>query len=133
MNPSKIAYQIADLYLPDQFTEPAPPKKKPQPKLPQQKKEKPIALSTAQLQEYAGDYYSDEIDVTYRLHLENSNLALKVGYLKIKLISYPHDTFGWIIRRSNIKVVFSRDQGRKIDGFVMDVGQMQNIKFEKIR
>ena len=133
MNPHKIAYQIADLYLPDQLAEPTPPEKKPQAKGPQQKKEKPTALSINQLQEYAGDYYSDEIDVTYRLRLQDSHLALKVGYLKIKLISYPQDTFRWTIRRSNVKVVFSRGQERKIDGFIMDVGQMQNIKFEKIK
>jgi CubicO group peptidase (beta-lactamase class C family) len=122
--PGRIARKIADLYLADQFTEPPTPRQR---ERSSEKRPRPITLSSSQLQKYAGNYYSDELDITYALDVENNELILKLRETSNTLVPYSLDSFGWERR----KLEFKRNREDKITGFVLQEGIVKNIKFSK--
>src|SRR5262245_7442526 len=73
-NPGALARQVADIYLADQIkpaevkANNAPAASRPQPSL---------TLTAEQLSEYAGAYYSEELDATYRFVVEGGILLIK--------------------------------------------------------
>ena len=121
----QLARKIADLYLADQFLEPPTPRQR---QRPESERPEPITLSSSQLQEYAGNYYSDELDITYTLDVENSNLVLKLRETSSTLTPYSTESFGW--RRRDLN--FERDREEKITGFVLQAGRVRNLRFQKL-
>jgi CubicO group peptidase (beta-lactamase class C family) len=119
----RIARQIADLYLADQFKEPPSTTPKRRPQTPE-----PISLPVSQLKEYAGKYYSDELDFTYTFKVEDRDLILELRETAHRLSPYAVDSFGWQGR----KLDFIRDKENKIMGFVLEEGIIKNMKFTKI-
>jgi hypothetical protein len=119
----RIARQIADLYLGDQFKEPPSTTQKRRCKIPE-----PISLPVSQLKEYIGKYYSDELDFTYTFKVENRNLILELRETSHLLSPYAIDSFGWQRR----KLDFIRDKKNKIIGFTLEEGIVNNMKFTKI-
>lgn len=124
-SPGQIARKIADLYLADQFTESPTPRQRQRPR---GEMPKPVKLSSSQLQTYVGDYYSDELDITYALDLESNNLVLKLRETSSILTAYSTDNFGWGRKR----LEFKRDREKRIIGFVLQAGRVKNLKFQKI-
>ena len=122
----RIARKIADLYLADQFTESPTPGQR---QHPQEERPKPVKLSSSQLQTYVGDYYSDELDITYTLDVESNNLVLRLRETSSILTAYSTDSFGWGRRR----LEFTRDKEKRIIGFVLQAGRVKNLKFQKIK
>jgi CubicO group peptidase (beta-lactamase class C family) len=85
-------------------------------------------ITPSQLQEYAGEYYNDELPVTYKLAVEKGSLFFKhknapEGALK----AMDRDKF--MIRWFNIE--FVRDKRKRIKGFVLGAGRAANIEFVK--
>lgn len=85
-------------------------------------------LTPLQLKEYAGDYYNDELPVTYKLAVEKGSLFFKhknapKGVLK----AMDRDKF--TTRWFNIE--FVRDKRKRIKGFVLGAGRAANIEFVK--
>jgi CubicO group peptidase (beta-lactamase class C family) len=85
-------------------------------------------LPASQLKEYAGEYYNDELPVTYKLALEKGSLFFKhknapEGALK----AMDRDKF--MMRWFNIE--FVRDKRKRIKGFVLGAGRAANIEFVK--
>jgi hypothetical protein len=85
-------------------------------------------LTPVQLKEYAGEYYNDELPVTYKLAVEKGSLFFKhknapEGALK----AMDHDKF--TMRWFNIE--FVRDKRKRIKGFVLGAGRAANIEFVK--
>ena len=119
----RIARQIADLYLANQFKEPPSPRQRRRREIPE-----PISLPVSQLKEYAGKYYSDELDITYTFKVENSQLILELRETLYTLSPYAVDHFGWQGRKLN----FSRDEDNNITGFMLEEGIVKNMKFMKI-
>ncbi|GAI98116.1 unnamed protein product [marine sediment metagenome] len=75
-----------------------------------------------------GKYYSDELDITYNLDVENNNLILKLRETSNTLIAYSIDNFGWGRR----KLEFIKNREKKTTGFVLQEGIVKNMRFEKI-
>jgi hypothetical protein len=119
----RIARQIADLYLADLFKEPPSPRQRRRREIPEK-----ISLSVSQLKEYAGKYYSDELDFTYTFKVENSDLILEIRETLYKLSPYAVDSFGWRGR----KLDFNRDEENQVTGFSLEEGIVKNMKFERI-
>ncbi len=119
----KIARQIADLYLADQFTEPPSQRRRRRREIPET-----ISLPISQLKEYVGKYYSDELDITYTFNVENSQLILELRETLYVLSPYAIDHFGWQGR----KLYFTRDEDNNITGFTLEEGIVKNMKFIKI-
>jgi CubicO group peptidase (beta-lactamase class C family) len=122
----RIARKIADLYLADQFTESPTPRQRQRPR---GERPKPVKLSSSQLKKYVGNYYSDELDITYTLDVESNNLVLKLRETSSILAAYSTDNFGWGRRR----LEFKRDRGKRIIGFILQAGRVKNLKFRKIK
>jgi len=122
----QIAMKIADLYLPDQFTEPQTPRKRE--RYPEERPE-PITLSSSQLQEHIGKYHSDELEITYTFEVKNNNLILKLRETSSILTPYSTESFGW----GKYSLCFTRDREKRITGFVLQAKDVENIRFQKLK
>jgi hypothetical protein len=81
------------------------------------------------LQEYTGSYYSEELDVTYKLYVKEGKIYCNYRYI-INAFHLDHtleDEFHYL----SVKVQFKRDNQGKISGFIINTGRVQNIGFEK--
>lgn len=126
-NTGSLAYKIADLYLADQYTQ--------EPDAPAQSSndtpEPPFDPSTVGLAEYAGSYYSPELETTYTLEVVNDTLtAHHQRHDDIRLHVRASDDFSttaWWTGR----IKFTRDGAGKIDGFRVNAGRVRNLKFTR--
>jgi CubicO group peptidase (beta-lactamase class C family) len=85
-------------------------------------------LSPSQLKEYTGEYYNDELMVTYKLAAEKGSLFFKhKNAPKGALKAMDRDKF--TVRSFNIE--FVRDKRKRITGFVLGAGRAANIEFVK--
>ncbi|MFC1554080.1 serine hydrolase domain-containing protein [candidate division KSB1 bacterium] len=130
LGPGSMAQKIAELYLADQFTEQPPPRQERQQRqqrTPQVQPE-PVTLSSSQLQEYVGIYYSDELDTYATLSMEKDNPVMKLGSTTGTLIPYSTDNF----RFGRRQIEFTRDPNNKTTGFVFQAGSALRLDFTKI-
>jgi CubicO group peptidase (beta-lactamase class C family) len=130
MGPGRFANQIVDLYLADQFTEPEPPRLERRPGRRREGTERePVSQSSALLQEYAGFYYSDELDAHAILEVEQGTLVMRLGMHSAVVTAYPSDAFEW--RRMPIE--FVRGSGRSVTGLVLTPSQSFGLEFRKVQ
>jgi hypothetical protein len=129
---------VADIYLSSMM------KPKDEQKDAQREHEKPenkeISLSTEQLQPYAGDYWSSELGVTYRLGIVDHRLkvvAILDGSGFLRTSTLPPEAFGaaatdeFTLSKSPIKIRFERDSNQAISGFKMDAGRTLGMIFTR--
>ena len=91
------------------------------------KRKKEIDTSGINLEEYSGDFYSTELDMTYTLYVGDGTLKLQVGLndpVDLRIDDTDRFTSREVLYR------FTRENGR-ISGFEMDAGRVKNIRFEK--
>lgn len=87
-----------------------------------------VDFSSVNLEDYLGNFYSEELDATYLLFIDDGKLNLKIADYDAKVLSiYDIDTFT-TTRRSLVR--FNRSNG-VIKGFELDAGRVTNMKFEK--
>ncbi|HKE06166.1 MAG TPA: serine hydrolase domain-containing protein [Blastocatellia bacterium] len=122
-NPGALARQVADIYLADQL-KPAGAKSNSAPAAPAPRQ--PLTLTAGQLAEYIGAYYSDELDATYRIVIEEGNLFIKARNApRASLVPQTKDEF----RRLGSTFSFMRNDQRQITGFTLNGGRSTGIKF----
>lgn len=126
VDPGRFVEKVADLYLADQLapveSEPETAENAASAKETAQK----IELATAQLIEYAGDYYSGELDVTYKLLIEDGGLFVRIKYdSPVRMECLQKDVFAGPVGET----VFKRDSRGKITGFTLDAWSAKNLKF----
>ena len=92
------------------------------------KRKKEIDLGEINLEAYTGNYYSGEIDVTYRFFLEEETLKVKIANNEPMDLSV-NDSDEFLGEFTIIR--FQREDGI-INGFELDAGRVKNLKFEKI-
>lgn len=107
----KLAYGVAEAYLQDQFIAAAPPETKRGERV--QRASEPVGQA---LPQFAGQYYSEELDATYSFAVDGMGLASTVGYLpprhwRASGVDRFEDEEGTSIR-------FTR-QGGKLSGFTL--------------
>lgn len=80
---------------------------------------KPPLDSPQQLSEYAGTYYSDELDADYIISLKGNNLSVQISEnLEPQLTAAYADFFTFA--GGQVNLVFTRDDKGKITGFVFN-------------
>jgi CubicO group peptidase (beta-lactamase class C family) len=122
---SRLAERVADVYLENRLE---PLRAEPEAGQEETEGEKPLKLSAEQLAVYAGDYYSEELDVTYRLRVEGDTLRLFLGnWLDSPLVPSESDTF----RARFLTFRFMRDSAKRASGFLLDAGRVRNLRFER--
>jgi CubicO group peptidase (beta-lactamase class C family) len=92
------------------------------------KKFTPPQYTAEQVEEYIGDYYSDELDMLYKFVRKDSKL-----YLKFR--NAPDDPFKPIspdiFRLIAFNVTFLRDEAGKVNGMEISAGRVKGISFVK--
>jgi len=89
---------------------------------------KPPLDSPQQLPDYAGTYYSDELNADYKISLQGSSLALWIGdSMETRLVPSYADFF--TIPGGEVNLSFTRDARGKITGFVFgSAGEERQVK-----
>jgi hypothetical protein len=95
------------------------------------KRIEPFEPTEAELKEYAGTYYSEELDVRYRFMVRDGKL-----YLSFR--NFPKDPFNPLIRDvfrlygGFIRLNFQRNEQGRISGFLVNTGRVVDLRFEKL-
>ncbi len=85
--------------------------------------------TTTQLPEYAGAYYSAEIDSVYNVEVDGDKLVLKrKKYKPVSFLPAFKDAFTNIVLGT---VRFTRDNQNRINGFIASSGRIRNFRFSK--
>jgi CubicO group peptidase (beta-lactamase class C family) len=136
-NPTSRAHRVADAYLAS-LMKPREPKK--ETKQESAKEKKVISQTAEQLKSYQGDYWSDELGVTYRLGIADGNLkvvALLDATGSRHTGSLPDNTFeatapdNFEMNETPITIHFERDQAQRVKGFTMDAGRTRDMIFTR--
>lgn len=77
---------------------------------------------------FAGDYFSGELEVTYRLRVEEGELTVAVGYRPAYAISH-RDGATW--EGGGAEFVFERDDAGAVTGFRVSTGRVKDLRFAK--
>jgi CubicO group peptidase (beta-lactamase class C family) len=122
-NPGALARQVADIYLADQI-KPAEAKSNNPPAA--SRTQTSLTLTAEQLSEYAGAYYSEELDATFRFVIEDGMLLIKARNApRVGLVSHAKDEF----RRFGQSFSFARNDQKQITGFALSGGRAIGIQF----
>ena len=88
----------------------------------------PVKLSPEQLEDYKGEYFSEELQVTFKV-------SLKEGSLYFSHKDAPGGSFNPSLQDKftlrNLKLHFIRDEEEEIAAFTLDAGRVKNLRFEK--
>jgi hypothetical protein len=93
----------------------------------------PVKLVTptpSELAEYAGEYYSDEAQVSFKVSVENDRLVV-TGRRNRRLVLSPALKGEFL--SGNFNFDFTRDQQNKVTGFLLDTGPSINVRFVRNR
>jgi CubicO group peptidase (beta-lactamase class C family) len=83
--------------------------------------------SRAELERYAGSYYSDELGATYTVTATDSTLVLKTRWGAERTVRPAYgDTFA-----GDLLVTFTRDNSRRVNGMLMNSGRVRGVRFER--
>jgi CubicO group peptidase (beta-lactamase class C family) len=88
-----------------------------------------LDISTPNLDDYTGDFYSYELDASFLLYKDGEDLFVKIVNdepMKLSLYDYHGDAFYF----DDNLLHFIRSNG-VITGFELDAGRANNLKFEK--
>ncbi|HTQ84993.1 MAG TPA: serine hydrolase domain-containing protein [Candidatus Solibacter sp.] len=99
-----------------------------------------LKLSAAELEAYAGDYWSDELRVTYRLAPRDGHLVVSkvigadllshsAAITRREFLSIADDEFK--SNRGQLVLHFTRDANRQISGFLLDAGRTLGMAFAR--
>ncbi len=89
-----------------------------------------VVLDAAKLAEYAGDYRSDEAEVTQSWRVEKGQLVVYVGYRRLGVLE-PTYKDGFTRGGSVIDLV--RDAKGRITGYVVESGRVRDLRFTRLR
>ncbi len=87
-------------------------------------------LDAAKLAEYAGDYRSDEAEVTQTWRVEKGQLVMYAGYRRLGVLESTYKD-GFTRGGSVIDVV--RDASGRITGYVVESGRVRHLRFTRLR
>jgi hypothetical protein len=90
------------------------------------------AARPEELLEYEGQYYSEEIDTTYRIELKGSSLGIsRKKYPLTRMEPVFQDAFGIVdfgrLRYGTLR--FTRDAERRITGFLVGGDRLRSFRF----
>jgi hypothetical protein len=136
-NPSNRAHRVADIYLAS-LMKPKEEKKRESAKDEQTKAE--IRRSEEELRDYRGDYFSDELQVDYRLEVAEGKLKLAIvlpsgafGDLGNSAQDYLHatGTDEFVLGSTGIAIHFRHDAEHRVTGFTLDAGRTRGLTFKR--
>lgn len=85
-----------------------------------------------QLNEFAGEYYSPELDRTYSIVPKEGKLLFRTGSWGDFLLS-PRFVDSFENQAEMGSLIFTRDSKKRISGFVIRSGKVRNLRFDKVK
>jgi len=128
--PSRRANQVAEVFLGSQMiaAKPAATAADQEDDNPQKPK-RVLSLTADQLKKFEGNYWSDELQIMYRLSIENDAFLLRIRNLPPrKLAAVADNEFQITDVGVTLKMTASGDT---INGFVLDAGRTRGMRFDK--
>jgi CubicO group peptidase (beta-lactamase class C family) len=137
-NPSRRANLVADVYL-GSLMKPKTENKDPEEDHEAQKSASTVAApTTEQLKAYAGDYWSEELGVAYRIGVDDARLKVMAivdraglpranNFSDAEIRALGTDKFG--VGNESVTMLFQRDEHGKVGGFTVDAGRTTGMKF----
>lgn len=128
-NAPSLARKVADVYLANVFKQ-EPATSAPVVNSTEPTKSKPSALTATELAEYVGDYYSEELQATYKIINEGDRLVAKQKHgprLPLSATTKDQFTVGPTL------IQFLRDDQQHISGLSVKAGRVTNIRFVKTK
>ena len=126
-------YKIAELYLGDKMSEPAPAKIPAAAASPAAKSVPPV-LTEAKLREYEGEYVSEELlGARYRVFVEKGRLAVRTRTVPEGFI-FPSGPEQFMLARRDLgrfTIDFVRGARNAVVGFELSAGRMKGVSFVK--
>ena len=125
INPMPLSQQVADVYLEDQLALALPSRTN------VQRSNSSTAsdpFSNHELVAFAGTFYSDELDVTYELAVENGLLWLRLRNTPPRLLRKLEDG---LARAGTWNLTFEHDVGEIASAFTINAGRVTNIRFKR--
>jgi CubicO group peptidase (beta-lactamase class C family) len=92
----------------------------------------PASYKPQQLAAFAGEYYSPELDTTYRINSQGNKLLFRTGNWGDFLLS-PRFVDSFANPEEMGSLVFTRDGKDRVSGFVIRSGKVRNLRFNKIK
>ena len=85
--------------------------------------------TSAQLNEYAGNYHSEELNVTYTLSVQGGKLALR----RRRSIDMPLvPTFTDAFMNEDLGLLrFTRNRQNRVSGLLLTAGRVRRLRFER--
>jgi CubicO group peptidase (beta-lactamase class C family) len=94
------------------------------------KRMEPFSPAEEALKEYAGRYYSDELDTRYDLIMKSGALHVQIGHNdETPVMPLKRDFFS---AGDFAKIKFLRDGNGAITGLTVSTGRVKNLKFSKL-
>jgi hypothetical protein len=88
------------------------------------------ALDAARLAEFAGEYRSDEVEVTHVWKVEKGKLAVYAGYRRLGELE-PSYMDGFT--RGGSVIDITRDPKGRITGFLLESGRVRHLRFTRVK
>ncbi len=132
IDPGRLAHQVADIYLGSKM-QPAQVATRPERKATPSPDWKP---APAELAAFAGDYRSDELEVTYHVRAEGDRLLLSWRNTpELQLSPTVRDGFTSVRGVEQVapgmQLQFQRDGGGRPVSFTVEAGRVQHIRFRR--
>ncbi len=91
-----------------------------------------VSPSPVELADYAGDYYSDELGVTYKVAIEGGKLYIRhENKYKVLPTNALEPTLKDTFFIQGVTLNFKRNEQQKVSAFTLDAGRVRNISFVK--
>jgi hypothetical protein len=135
--PRGLAWQVADHYLADQLAPKIDGEETSSEQQVADTAHKPPSLTSVQLAEYAGEYFSPELDATYRFAVVDDGLVVRIEQEPpLEVVPVADDRFkisfhppGWS-EPGTISLEFDRNRAGAVTGFDLSLGSERGIVFE---
>jgi CubicO group peptidase (beta-lactamase class C family) len=88
-----------------------------------------IALTPAQLAEYAGDYRSSEVEATHTWKVEKGQL---VAYVNDRRVGVLEPTYKDGFTRAGTVIDMQRDSKGRITGYLLEAGRVRHLRFTRV-
>jgi CubicO group peptidase (beta-lactamase class C family) len=121
----RLARQVADVYLADKLG-PASEAEPPRSAEGEEESAKDVSVSEAELKAYVGRYYSEELDVTYQLVVEEGKLFVRYRHAPDEpLRASGRDKF----HVGSLQLEFERNASKEVVAFKVQTDRVRNIRF----
>ena len=92
---------------------------------------KAATYTPAQLKEFSGTFYSDEIEATYTLALKDEKLVLRRKNVdgETPMVGQFEDAFS---AAGTGGIRFTRDSQNRVNGFLLTTGRVRNLRFHRV-